>query len=87
MTDREKKILEDTKRLISDAKVALAAAQDSMQEAAEACKGMPMEDRLNSFWDALEDMRFDLGKQIRAFEKRVTTGEGSEAPESWKEAI
>lgn len=86
MTDEMKRVLDGVREDVEKAKHGIVEAQDWLASAAERCRGLPMEDRLNSFYDALEDLRFDLRKEVDEFGKRLN-GEGNEAPESWKEAV
>lgn len=87
MTGQQEKMLKDTQKYVESARMALISVQDNLEAAAEACKGTPMEDHLNSHWDAIEDLRFDLQKQFDEWKKRMKTGKGGEMPESWKEAV
>lgn len=82
MTKEQAAMLKDTKDLVHEAKILMAKAEEKIEAAAEVCKGFPMEDQLNSIFDELTDLRFDLGKQLDTFEKRLN-GEGNDAPESW----
>ena len=50
---------------IADAKQKIADAQDILMEAAAVCKGDAMEDRINSIYDGLEDLRFNLSHDLR----------------------
>lgn len=59
----EARVIVGTK--ISDAKQKIADAQDILMEAAAVCKGDAMEDRINSIYDGLEDLRFNLGHDLR----------------------
>lgn len=86
MTKKEKELLKDVSVLIGEAKMLMSQAEDRIEEAADKCakdqKTVFMEDQLNSIFDELTDLRFDLGKQLKNFEERLN-GEGDEAPESW----
>lgn len=85
MTKEDKALFDKVRIRTDDAKRLIAQAEDKLAEAAEECRGTPMEDRLNSHYDALEDLRFDLNKQVNEFRARLN-GEGNEAPESWRDA-
>jgi len=85
MTKEERKMLEDVKRLAGEARVLMSKAEDKLGEAANACKGTPMEALLLSMFDEQIDLKLDLAKQVEIFEQRLN-GVGNEAPDSWKEA-
>lgn len=82
MTKEEKEMLGKVKAAVQEAKDLMVLAEEKIEAAADECKGTPMEDQLNSIFDELTDLRFDLGKQLDNFEKRLN-GEGNDAPESW----
>ena len=82
MTKEQKAMFKKVEAAVLEAKQLMSQAEDRIEEAADSCKGLPMEDQLNSIFDELTDLRFDLGKQLTNFEKRLN-GEGNDAPESW----
>lgn len=82
MTQEEREMFKKVKTAVADAKQFMAEAEEKIEAAADDCKGTPMEDQLNSIFDELTDLRFDLGKQLNNFFKRLN-GEGNDAPESW----
>lgn len=84
MTREQKEMLIKVTAAVTAAKVQMAKAEDSIEAAADACKGQPMENILNSIYDELTDLRFDLGKELTNFENRLK-GIGNDEPESWKE--
>lgn len=82
MTKEERVIFNKVQVAVAAAKDFMMRAEDQIESAADSCKGYPMEDQLNSIFDELTDLRFDLGKQLENFKKRLN-GEGNDAPESW----
>lgn len=82
MTKEQRAMFKKVENAVADAKQFMAEAEEKLEEAADECKGTPMEDQLNSIFDDLTNLRFDLGKQLENFEKRLN-GEGNDAPESW----
>ena len=84
MTKEQKEMLLKVTSAVTAAKRLISQAEDKLEEAADSCKGYPMEDHLNSIYDDLYDLRLDLGKQITAFGERLE-GIGNEAPASWEE--
>ena len=71
MTKEQEAMLDRVTALVKEAKMTMVKAQDKLAEAAEACKGTPLEDHLNSQWDAMEDLRFDIGKQLDRYAARL----------------
>lgn len=53
------------------ARMHLFEAQNSLEIAADCCKGTEFHDEINKAWDQLEDIRFDLHKQQDEFEKAL----------------
>lgn len=82
MTQEEREMFKKVKTAVAQATNFMVKAEDAIEAAADECKGTPMEDQLNSIFDELTDLRFDLGKQLNNFYKRLN-GEGNDAPESW----
>lgn len=83
MSESERKIYEETRKAVEEVRVRLVAVQDCLDEAADLCGDPAMKDHLNSLWDSIEDVRFDLQKQVRAFHDRLN---GTDAQrESWAE--
>ena len=70
---------------VNEAKRALMIAQDKLEEAAELCNGSPLQDHLNSYYDTLEDIRFDVGKKYEEHKQRLR-GEGGGMPKSWRDS-
>lgn len=68
---------------VTEIKRMICRVQDKIEETAELVPGSAFQDHLNSIYDALEDLRFDLGKQLEEHQKRVR-GEGNGTPASWR---
>lgn len=58
------------------ARTHLISAQDAIADAADACKGTDLESFLNQTWDALGDLRFELGENERCYEKILREAAG-----------
>ena len=69
---------------VAEIKRMIVRVQDAIEETAELIPGSAFQDHLNSYYDELEDLRFDLGKQLEEHQKRVR-GEGGGMPKSWRE--
>lgn len=69
--DKEMDVLHEVTEKVREAKKLIAEAQDRLAEAADICAVVTMEDRLNSFWDDLENLRFDLEEELKSFRNRL----------------
>ena len=86
MTKEQAKMMQAVTAGVLAARVELADARDQISGAADECKGNPMEDRLNSWYDEIEDLIYDMKKQLEAWKDNLENG-GCSVPDSWKEAI
>lgn len=55
--------IEELKSEMIKARMHLFEAQNSLEIAADCCKGTEIRDEINKAWDELEDIRSDLHKQ------------------------
>lgn len=78
-----KEQMNKVEEFVGTARMRMIDAQNALAEAAEVCKGQPLEDHLNSLYDALDDLRFDLTKQVREFANRL---DGKETRAAWQQA-
>lgn len=85
MTQEQRKMAQAATGGILAARVELDQARELLAEAAKACKGDPIEDRLNSWYDELTDLIYDYKKVWK--EWRDNLDREDKFPESWKEAI
>ena len=70
---------------VAEIKRMMCRVQDKIEDTADLVKGTAFKDHLDSIYDALEDLRFDLGKQLEEHKRRVR-GEGGGTPKSWRES-
>ena len=70
---------------VAEIKRMMCRVQDKIEDTADLVKGTAFKDHLDSIYDALEDLRFDLGKQLEEHNMRVR-GEGGGTPKSWRES-
>lgn len=63
--------IEELRSEMTKARMLLFEAQNSLEIAADCCKGTEFHDEINKAWDELEDIRFDLHRQQADFEKAL----------------
>ena len=85
MTKDQRKKLHSVTAGVLAARVEIRDAVDMLCTAADACKGDPMEDRINSWINDLEDMNIELKQKLNDWKADLQYG--PEIPESWKEAM
>ena len=83
MTFKENEMLQDSRKAVKAAREKLSEAQEILEMAAEKC--IPLRDRFYSVWDDIENLRFDLDKEVKDYADRLRNG--GDAPASWREAI
>lgn len=63
--------IEELRSEMTKARMHLFEAQNSLEIAADCCKGTEFRDEINKAWDELEEIRSDLRKQQDDFEKAL----------------
>ena len=71
MSDKQKEAFRKVTCQVLASRVELRNAYDMIAEAAESCKGTPLEDRLNSFCDDIDNMIFDLKQEWKQYKERL----------------
>lgn len=84
MEERKKMSLAATHGILAS-RVELDQARDLLAEAAEVCKGNPIVDRMNSWYDELSDLIYDMKAVWKEWHDNLQRGDRA-YPESWEDA-